>query len=362
MVRVDLPYVDEPARGYFYYRRGKLRRRLPGIPGSAEFNRAYEAAHALAEAGDAAEKKLAPPEHSLAALIATYRGHTNFISKAPATKVDYEKALKPLEEHYGHLDARELPRPFVLALREKYAKKPGPEPGSVVLTPRRGTRMVAVLSILMSLAVDLGWRKDNPALRPGKALKGPGYRSWTDAELEQLLCSPAVDEEIKVAVLLAVGTGQRGQDLICMTWADYDGTAVNVCQLKTRAKVWVPLHARARAALAKLERRSDTILTRADGEPWKIDHFRHRMGEAFRDAGLPPSVVTHGLRAMAARWLAEAGCSEREIMSITGHQSSASVTKYVREANQRIQAVSATKKVARHHANTKRTPSAKSPK
>lgn len=36
--------------------------------------------------------------------------------------------------------------------------------------------------------------------------------------------------------LLAVGTGQRGQDLVVMTWAAFDGSAVEVVQQKTGRK------------------------------------------------------------------------------------------------------------------------------
>ncbi|AZV38184.1 hypothetical protein CXP35_04525 [Komagataeibacter xylinus] len=52
-------------------------------------------------------------------------------------------------------------------------------------------------------------------------------------------------------------------------------------------------------------------------------------------------IVWHGLRATAASWLAEMGCTEREIMSITGHATAASVSVYVRHAEQKTHAVNA---------------------
>ncbi|AQU86625.1 hypothetical protein B0W47_03150 [Komagataeibacter nataicola] len=58
------------------------------------------------------------------------------------------------------------------------------------------------------------------------------------------------------------------------------------------------------------------------------------MGAQIRAAGLT-GIVTHGLRTTVARWMAEAGCSEREIMAITGHTSPAMVSRYVREASQK---------------------------
>ena len=92
---------------------------------------------------------------------------------------------------------------------------------------------------------------------------------------------------------------------------------------------------------------AEMILTRADDKPWKIDHFRHEMGAQIRAAGLE-GIVTHGLRPTAAKWMAEAGCSEREIMAITGHTSPAMVSRYVREASQKRRAQSAATKVTRY--------------
>ncbi|WPP23415.1 tyrosine-type recombinase/integrase [Komagataeibacter rhaeticus] len=88
-------------------------------------------------------------------------------------------------------------------------------------------------------------------------------------------------------------------------------------------------------------------MTGANGKPWKIDHFRHEMGAQIRAAGLE-GIVTHGLRTTAAKWMAEAGCSEREIMAITGHTSPAMVSRYVREADQKRRAQSAATKVTRY--------------
>ncbi|WP_130731724.1 tyrosine-type recombinase/integrase [Komagataeibacter xylinus] len=78
-----------------------------------------------------------------------------------------------------------------------------------------------------------------------------------------------------------------------------------------------------------------------------LQPFQTAVSMAIRGAGLQ-GIVWHGLRATAAKWMAEAGCSERENMSITGHTSSAMVGRYVREASQKRQARSAATKVAEY--------------
>jgi integrase len=65
------------------------------------------------------------------------------------------------------------------------------------------------------------------------------------------------------------------------------------------------------------------------------------MAKAIDAAGLSTECVLHGLRKSAAAALAEAGCSDREIMAITGHQSPRMVSHYTKSADQKRLARSA---------------------
>jgi integrase len=58
------------------------------------------------------------------------------------------------------------------------------------------------------------------------------------------------------------------------------------------------------------------------------------MADAIKAAGLPDRCVPHGLRKAAARRLAEAGCSEKQIAAVTGHTTLKEVARYTRAANQ----------------------------
>ncbi len=64
-------------------------------------------------------------------------------------------------------------------------------------------------------------------------------------------------------------------------------------------------------------------------------------------------MVTHGLDTTVAKWMAEASCSEREIMSITVRTTSVSVSKHVRDADQGTQAKGAVLKLESHRGNAK---------
>jgi integrase len=61
----------------------------------------------------------------------------------------------------------------------------------------------------------------------------------------------------------------------------------------------------------------------------------HRFADVIEKAGLPEDCVLHGLRKTAARKLADAGATEEQIKSVTGHTTSRMVSHYTKGANQR---------------------------
>jgi integrase len=78
------------------------------------------------------------------------------------------------------------------------------------------------------------------------------------------------------------------------------------------------MHPELKAVLDELPLDNLTFLTTAYGKPFTAAGF----GNAFRDwcdaAGLK-GLSAHGLRKSAARRLAEAGCTTKQIAAITGH-------------------------------------------
>jgi integrase len=310
MAPVELPYLDVfESHGRFvaYYRRGGHRWRLLREDGAfvdpadwAELVRgwqrrhdAYEAAKRVASAAVAA-REVRP--RSIAHLIAEYRQSPDWDEKGPETKRDYEKALRPLERDWGHLSVAGMLKRHVTKVRDRYAWRvltdkagrpvlDGDGRPQRVRNARQANRVVTVLSILLSHAVDpLGWREDNPALRPKRLRQdGDGYRAWTQDEFRQF--TQRQDEEWRFAALLALLTGQRGQDQVRMRWTDYEpdgGGRVHVVQEKGRklVKLWVPCHPLLRAALeqrrAALAGRAVapmTLLARPDGKEWKVQRI-----------------------------------------------------------------------------------------
>jgi integrase len=137
-----------------------------------------------------------------------------------------------------------------------------------------------------------------------------------------------------LALKLGLYTGQREGDCLAMSWHDYDGEQIYVVQSKTGTKLWIPIHSTLREALDAEERVSPIILTTTTGKPYTGSNFRHHFGKAMKAAGLM-GLTFHGLRYTAAARLAEVGCSNKEIASVTGHKSLGMIEKYSREADQK---------------------------
>ena len=204
--------------------------------------------------------------------------------------------------------------------------------------PGAANKMVRVIKVLMSFAVDRGLRPDNPA-KGLRLLKGGRYRAWTDGELAQFEARWPLGSLERTGFALALYTGQRREDLARMSWHDLEGDALFVTQHKTGRRLKLPIHPELRKALMALSIRQDVAIMAVAKGPaadrrysaMSPVYFGHRMAAAIKAAGLPDDCVLHGLRKTTARILRELGV---EASSMTGHLSAQMEREYARDADQ----------------------------
>jgi integrase len=211
---------------------------------------------------------------------------------------------------------------------------------------RSANFLLAMLRILMTHAIDLEWRTDNPAkeVRPLK-IKSDGFHSWSENEIGQFRRTHLIGSQARLALELLLNTGQRGRsDVIRMGRQHIEGEMIRVRQEKTGAELQLPITTELAEAIAAVPP-GMTFLTNSYGAPWSPSGFGNWFREQCRAAGLPRNCLAHGLRKAAARRLADAGCTEHEIRAITGHASLREVQRYTRGANQKRLALSAVAKL-----------------
>jgi integrase len=326
-VKRDLPpYVYRFGRkGYLYFRRTKSATpvRIVSEFGTPEFWAEY-ARHVNGA-------PVAPKGYSFKALIHSYRTSDRFTTKAQRTRQDYDKILTYLHDKWGDHDPRRLKRKDVIFARD--ANKDA---------VRFANYVVQVLSILMEHAIDIGWRDDNPAkgvalLKSKAAPRGP----WPD-DLIAAYRETAEGRALLIFELL-VGTGQRIGDVLQMQWGDVQGDDIRLRQSKTGAALLIPLTDRLKSLLAETPRTGLYIVAGEHGRPVSYRAAADAVMRVRKAIGAEAHDI-HALRHTAAHELAAAGCTDAEIMSITGHTSEASVRRYSAAAAQARRARDAQRK------------------
>ncbi|NVK57302.1 MAG: tyrosine-type recombinase/integrase [Alteromonadaceae bacterium] len=326
MRRQRKPYVTEK-KGRLYYRLrwtdGETRRErfipLPGDEDSPEFDRTYWAIRSGTH-----EAVTAAPRTSWKHLIASYRKTRAFTGLAAGTRRKYEAVMIQLEEKNGDRDIRKVTRQHVRAIHEKYSE-----------TPRKADHYLQVIRLLLNFAKnELDWIDNNPAT--GIKLFGAQkeWEPWSPGALKAF--RSAADETMLTAMMLGTGTGQRPGDLCGMMWEHFDGEYIAVTQDKTKERIKVFCPRELRDYLATLPKRGRFILAKNLTEPINYDSLQKLFAKTRKKAGTAcDGLVMHGWRYTAAVALAEAGCSDAEIQSVTGHRTAAMAQKYRRAAGQK---------------------------
>jgi integrase len=143
---------------------------------------------------------------------------------------------------------------------------------------------------------------------------------------------------------LLLYTGQRGSDVVRMEWKHFDGEYILVRQKKTENQIdqllSIPCHEVLRAELMSMPRRGKYILLGERGDRLQAKSLSIMLSRALALMG-GKGYSMHGLRKNAAKALAEAGCTDAQIMAITGHRTNEMIRLYTKGAEQKRLARSA---------------------
>jgi integrase len=252
--------VISKGRVYWYAWRERGAPRLRGEYGTPEFWASYD---------EAIRERWIPQPGRFSALVTLYRASPDYQKLAVSTKRNWGPWLDRIAAYFGELsiaqfDRPEKIRPIIRQWRNKYAD-----------TPRTADIALQVLSRVLSHAVDpLGKLAGNPC--EGIKLLYSSNRSeivWRDADLAAIkkVCSA----EIAHAIDLAVTTGLRLGDLLRLSWSHIQDDAIVISTAKSNHKrqAIIPLYDGLREVLARIPKRSTTVLTSSLGRPWTTSGF-----------------------------------------------------------------------------------------
>jgi integrase len=301
-------------------------------PHQAAFAARYAELLAMVESGKA---RAAPSKKSFRWLIKAYQESEEFKALSDATQTDYVRTLRLLDEELGDVQFALATRAMLKAVRDDYAK-----------TTRKAHKIKQMLSRLYSWAgeedlVPVGF---NPAADIKRLKRKGGDKEivvWSDAEVSMFLA--ACPDHIRTPVLIALYTGQRREDVVSMTWQQFQGDIVRVRQSKTHALLDIACHSELRRHLESLPKRGVVICTTRAGKAFTVNGLSQNLRTAVAKVkGMPNNRSIHGLRYAAGSRMEEAGCTVAEIESVLGHETFKMALKY---ASQRLRAKAAVEKM-----------------
>jgi integrase len=302
-----LPFTYVIGGKYWRFRRGELKAALPGQPGDPEFHKRY--AELLAQS----ERKAPEPDHdSFAWLIALYRKSAEFNALRPLTRLDYDKTLDLIVAELGEQPFRLTTSKMIKQVRDDHAA-----------TPRKAHKLRQMVSRLYSWAQEEGLVEGghNPASSIKRLkVRQKAITPWSEDEISRFLA--AAPKWLQTPVLLALCTGQRREDVVRMTWADYQGAFVRVRQSKTGEPLDIACHKALRSHLSSVKTAfGGPICRNAKGRPFTANSLSQAIRRQVEMMdGFPRDRSIHGLRYAAAARLDEAGCTLTEAVAVLGHR------------------------------------------
>lgn len=333
--------TDRHGNERIYFRRHGVKTRLRGPYGSPEFLADYQKAFAVDGRKPSTPKvKSGPEPTSIRWLCIAYFKSSMFTSLDPKTQKVRRSILERFcqnksdgEKPYAML----MPR-HIRVRRDEMSK-----------FPEAANGMIKALRQLYRYAINYDHHGSNPA-EMVEYLKGnpDGFHTWTLAEVAKYESTHPVGSTARLALGLALYTGQRRSDIVNFGPGNMQDGWLVFRQHKGRnnkpVDLEIPVIPELQNLIDATPSNGPTFLTTTFNKPFTANGFGNRFRKWCDEAGLPQCSV-HGLRKAAASRLAELGCTEQEIMAITGHSTSKEVARYTRAASQKLRAESALKRM-----------------
>ena len=328
------------AHWYYRYRVGGKRVRIPlgrhgGAVKSVEDARAAAQDHAqVVQRGDdpRAVRKASVEAPTMVDLGAEYLER-----HAKPHKASWEKDEQRLRDYVvpalGPVRVRDVTREQVRTLLTDVGAKRG-KPGTA-------NKVRALLSKMFALAIEWGYRPDNPCAGLGKSVKKGGaaypvadvHRYLQPAEVRALVAAldTAVGDPVAAAAIRWIlMTGCRHSEALGLRWSDVDTERMRVHMATKTGDQWRAVSPQALAILDRLERPEvgdAFVFGSPRGAAKERASLYYWWGKALAAAEIGDCRI-HDLRHSAASMAAANGASLSQIGAMLGHKSAQATYMY----------------------------------
>jgi hypothetical protein len=199
----------------------------------------------------------------------------------------------------------------------------------------RANHVCKVLRRIWTVGERLGATKSNPFKNMGLR-KTPSRKTLWEPEQVQALIAMSDEmglSSVGTLALLCYDLCQRPGDIRQLTWDSLNGDIFGFEQEKTKAWVDIPASPRLieRIKIVSPSNWHDYLVYyEKTGKPYDRFQYNKVFSRIRSAAGLPADLQLRDLRRTGATEMAESGCTEDELRSVTGHQSRDILSIYVR--------------------------------
>lgn len=312
-------YRDRHGKVRTYYRRNGTRQPIDGDPGTPEWHESYARIHR------SFESPISPvSDHdTLRFAVQDYLASLRFKNLAPKSQSTYRGSLDELVEKLGNHKLSEFTRGSIIRIRDTIASRSN---SMAILA-------VATLNAVFEHARDCDVIDRNPAkgVRPPEGHKKTPYRKWSDAEIR--LVQGQGDPFARRAMMVLLFTGLRCSDAVTLKRNVIQAGKIDLTTQKNKREVVIPLHTALRDELSRplpLDVEPMFLMPNRFGRMATVPTIWRTFRKQFEVFGIANPPTTHGLRKNAVSSLVEAGCTPRQIQSLTG-QSLQMIEHYAQE-------------------------------
>lgn len=330
---------------WYFRRKGQPKVRLPGFPGSDEFNAAYH----RALTGDRPVKETVGPT---LATKDTFRWLGElYLASAECKQIDpgtvhvrrlifqsicLEKVIPNGDKLVGDMPLRRFDAKVVGTLMERKSS-----------TPEAANNRRKLIGLIFGWAKKpaRGYVSSNPAEDVDRfRTKSGGYHAWTDEEIEQFEKCHPIGTKARLALALHLYLSQRRSDVVLFGKQHVKNGWIRFTQFKGRnvspVTLELPIVAELQEIIDATKCGDLAFLVTEHGRPFSANGYGNKFRDWCNEAGLP-HCSSHGLRKAGARRLAEKGKSGHQIKAVTGHRNLKEVDRYTEAARQKLLAASA---------------------
>lgn len=270
-------------------------------------------------------------QSTVAGLIQAYRNSTAFKKLRKGSQTNYASVFRLVENlkvnntEFGSLQAKSITPKDADRLYQHIEKS---------VSATRGHAVCKILRRVWFVGKRHGLVDINPFERMG--ISAPKSRTvlWEPEEIDRFVAK--ADEmglqSLGTLAILMYDLCQRPGDMRMLKWSDYnesEGT-ISFIQEKTGTEMYLPVSPRIKNRLKMTPQTSEFIVLGPYGKPLCLYSVSRLCRKVLEAAGLPKHLQMRDFRRTGATELAEAGATEDELRSVTGHQSRDVLSIYVR--------------------------------